>query len=735
MEIKSQTLFEKLQVKSMLEDGDDLPPGPRYSSWIRALLFVFAVTLCGLLFPQGVSDVTPAVVGNTWNDGDLISEFAFSVPKPHQVYEADLRAATDSVPSVFVIDTAAMKLAEQRVRAVAASLVQQSDTGLVAAKAKVPAELRSALAGLAPEQRSVAVRSAEAAVQALLRKIYERGFISLPKSRVGQRYIAVAYMPTLYRYVPADNVVDSSQFRFAADKELAQTLDPLRQQVAAAMISVASVPNLVYDKDQTELDIFAASESVPKTLGVVRAGETIIRKGEVIDTAIFNRLHAYGKARSTETKDGNSTTLKIIGNIGHALVVLLLFYLYLFFIRRKIYVDNYQLAGIISFIVIASAMSWGTMTVITPFPSEYLIFVPACSMLVAILYDSRTAFYCTVTMVLLMAGIRAHDYESALATLVGSTFAAYTVRDLKSRTQIFRSIGFIFLGYTLAIFATGLDLSTNWTMITERTTVAAVNAIASPLLTFGLLFVVERVLGLTTDLRLLEYDNLNHPLLVQLGDKAPGTYQHTLTVARLAEAAARAIDANPILIRVGAYFHDIGKMSKSEYFVENQMNIANKHDRLAPLKSATIIRNHVEDGIELAREYDLPQRIIDFIPMHHGTMLIRYFYVKALEKGAETGQEVSEAAFRYPGPKPNSKEAAVLMIADSVEAVSRTVDTNNRAELEKAIQGIINERLLDGQFDETDLTMADLAKIKESFVRNLIGFAHTRVKYKEIPRD
>ena len=221
--------------------------------------------------------------------------------------------------------------------------------------------------------------------------------------------------------------------------------------------------------------------------------------------------------------------------------------------------------------------------------------------------------------------------------------------------------------------------------------------------------------------------------MVQLSDRAPGTYQHTLTVARLAESAARAIGANPILAKVGTYFHDIGKMAKSEYFVENQINIGNKHDRLSPLKSAHIIKNHVEDGREIAKEYRLPKRIADFIPMHHGTMLIKYFYAKALEKAQKEGKTIDPDDFRYDGPKPNTKETAIVMLADSTEALSRVLGTNTREELDKAVDAIIKERLLDGQLDESELTMRELMMVKESFVKNLVGLSHQRIKYDKIP--
>jgi putative nucleotidyltransferase with HDIG domain len=262
---------------------------------------------------------------------------------------------------------------------------------------------------------------------------------------------------------------------------------------------------------------------------------------------------------------------------------------------------------------------------------------------------------------------------------------------------------------------------------------AAANAVASPLITFGVIMLFERAFNVATDLRLEEFNNLNHPLLRSLNEKAPGTYQHTLAVARLSEAAAQAIGANILLVRVGAFFHDIGKIEKSEYFVENQIDIGNKHDRLQPKKSAAIIRQHVQVGLGLAREYRLPERIWRFIPMHHGTILIKHFYALARAEAKESGGTVDEKDFRYPGPKPDTREAGIVMLADAAEALARLVDTTQRDQIANAIDGIILDRLTDGQLSNTNLTMRDLENIKEAFVKNLLGTSHSRIRYRGVP--
>jgi hypothetical protein len=250
----------------------------------------------------------------------------------------------------------------------------------------------------------------------------------------------------------------------------------------------------------------------------------------------------------------------------------------------------------------------------------------------------------------------------------------------------------------------------------------------------GSLPFVESAFGIVTGISLLELGDITHPLLQELVRRAPGTHNHSITVGSLAESAAEKIRANALLVRIGAYFHDIGKMLKPHYFVENQgAGAANRHANLAPAMSTLIIIGHVKDGVELARQHHLPERIIDLIEQHHGTTLVEYFYHEAARRndGNPDGSAVLESAFRYPGPKPRSKEAGILMIADAVESASRTLSEPTPARLEGLVREIIEKRLDDGQFDECGITLRELAEIRESLIKSLIGIYHARVKYPE----
>jgi putative nucleotidyltransferase with HDIG domain len=255
------------------------------------------------------------------------------------------------------------------------------------------------------------------------------------------------------------------------------------------------------------------------------------------------------------------------------------------------------------------------------------------------------------------------------------------------------------------------------------------NGLLTPIMTYGLLPLIESTFDITTDFSLLELSNLNHPLLKRLSVQAPGTYHHSIIVGNLAEAAAQAVNANSLLARVGSYYHDVGKMEKAEYFVENQISKENPHRKLVPRMSALILMNHVKRGLEIAEKYKLPSSIKEIIVQHQGTTLMSFFYQKALEKNGS--EKVSEEDYRYPGPKPQAKEAAIVMLADAVEAATRSLKEPTHSRLKGLIEDLVDGRFQEGELDESPLTLKDLGRIKESFLTILAGTFHARVEYPE----
>jgi putative nucleotidyltransferase with HDIG domain len=301
------------------------------------------------------------------------------------------------------------------------------------------------------------------------------------------------------------------------------------------------------------------------------------------------------------------------------------------------------------------------------------------------------------------------------------------VRGVQSRVKIAKAAIPIAIAYVISIlFLHFLEYTFNVTILKEMA-IGAVNALFSPILAMGLLIPLEQISGITTDLTLLELSDLNRPLLRKLALEAPGTYHHSIVVGNLAEAAAEAIGANPLLARAGAYYHDIGKIENKEYFIENQGNGDNIHDLISPETSASILRDHITKGLALAKKYRLPQIVSDFIPQHHGKNLMVFFYHKALKQSESDTIDLEK--FRYPGPNPQSREAAILMLADIVEAASRSLKNPELIDIKKAVDQSIEARLDEGGFDDCDLTLKDIKQIREAFIRVLSGTIHQRIEY------
>lgn len=360
--------------------------------------------------------------------------------------------------------------------------------------------------------------------------------------------------------------------------------------------------------------------------------------------------------------------------------------------------------------------------------------VPLGGVLLTVLFNTRLAFAGALILTILTGLMCAAPLPYFMYTFVGSVVGIFGLAGRQERTAFFRAGGLIALAnaYTLVAFAL-VDAST--ATLAADIVGGMVNGLMVAVLATGLLPLLEHPFGRTTVFTLLELSNLNEPILKHLTLAAPGTYHHSIMVGTLAESAAEAVGANALLCRVGAYYHDIGKTRHPTYFIENHADAANRHEKLAPSLSRAIVMSHVKEGIEIAREHGLPDVLVDMIPQHHGTRLVSFFYRRAKETANPEIQAVNEEDYRYPGPKPQTREAAILMLADAVQAATHTLTDPTPARIRGAVQKIINGIFVDGQLDECDLTLRDLHIIANSFVRILTGFFHQRIEYPGAPLD
>ena len=360
--------------------------------------------------------------------------------------------------------------------------------------------------------------------------------------------------------------------------------------------------------------------------------------------------------------------------------------------------------------------------------------IPLGGVLLTVLFNSRLAFAGSLSVTILTGLMLAAPLSYFMLTFVGSVVGIFAIAGRQERTAFFRAGGDIGLAnaYTLLAFAL-LDADT--ASLTADIVGGVVNGLVVAVLATGLLPLLEHPFGRTTVFTLLELSNLNAPILKHLVLAAPGTYHHSIMVGTLAESAAEAIGANALLCRVGAYYHDIGKTRHPGYFIENHADAGTRHERLAPSLSRAIVMSHIKEGIEIAREHGLPEILVDMIPQHHGTRLVSFFYQRAKEAADPDHQAVSEEDYRYPGPRPQTREAAILMLADTVEAATRVLSDPTPARIRGVVQKIINAIFVDAQLDECDLTLRDLHIIANSFVRILTGFFHQRIEYPGVRPD
>ncbi|HIE12800.1 MAG TPA: HDIG domain-containing protein [Desulfotomaculum sp.] len=519
--------------------------------------------------------------------------------------------------------------------------------------------------------------------------------------------------------------------RDVSDRINLLSLEPAEKALAQAINRHTLRPNKFYDAARTEMLQKEAAAAVEPVEITVRAGEKIIGEGEVVTAEHIAKLNAVGLYHA-RPPFGALT--------GVALVVLLLtaaLFYYIYQQRREVYLEPAYLYLIALVIVSVLLVAKIILAIDVRQGAEisshlgYAIPVATAGMLLAILLDSRIAAVAVVITAILTGMMTGNDLRFALAGFLTGITGVYSVSRLSRRGDLVRAGLYVSAAAAMASLAVGLMSEIPFRVLLPVSLgFGLVNGLLSSILTNGALPVLESLSGITSPVRLLELTDPGEPLLRRLLMEAPGTYHHSIIVGNLGEAAAEAIGADVLTVRTGAYYHDIGKLRRPYFFVENQMGQDNPHDKLAPTLSTLIVTNHVKDGAEIAREYKLPRKIIDIIEQHHGTSMVGFFYQKALEGNQKDA--VAEKDFRYPGPKPQTREAAIVMLADAVEAAVRSADQLMPGQVEGLVRRIIKDKLQDGQLEECALTFRDLGLIAGAFARVLSGIFHNRLEY---PRE
>ncbi|MEW8992841.1 HD family phosphohydrolase [Clostridium sp.] len=512
------------------------------------------------------------------------------------------------------------------------------------------------------------------------------------------------------------------------------------QDIVAAQGYITSVfNNLSYSKDvkdlamaigysQTKTTYFIDHEKTEETRRNVtknvtpvtyKKDQTIIAEGQPITESqieLLNDLGLLDNDKSTGIYMNIVLLLVVAGVLG-------LQWRYIQEKRRDIYEDNSKVI-LINLLTVLTVVLARVAILISP----YVIPFACISILLSVLIDSKTSVTIGILNVIFISFIVKFSIDLTLIAMLNAVIVPMVLKRVQQRNDILYSsllIGAINVVFTSTM---GYFLSTNVTSIINKAILTGVSAIVSGILAIGILPLLENIFDVITNIKLLELANPNHPLMRRLLLEAPGTYHHCVLVANLAEMAAESVGANPILARVAAYYHDVGKLERPYYFKENQIGIANPHDDMSPALSSAIILSHVEDGVKLAEKYNLPEVITDVVREHHGDSLAKYFYITMKNK-SENPEEVNEADYRYGGPPPRTKESTIIMLADGVEASVRSINKPNKKKIEDMVNNIIKGRIDENQFVNSDLTFKDLEKIRESFLKVLSGIYHERIEY------
>ena len=674
-----------------------------YNDITRIFLFLAALVFLVLILPKEGKFKYEFIKGKPWMHDDLIAPFDFAILKSPEEIKKEQFQLLDSQRPYFRYNK---NLVESQRKAMNSDFNNQWKSG------------NQEWEGTKEKNQSIALT--------LYDSIMSRGILeTVPE---------IASKPAEFPiYIIRDNVVEekkSSDFFTikSADEYIHGVVSKQHEIDKNLLITVlenAIFQNFTFDKETTEKEKDELMNRVSTTRGLIQSGERIIARGELVNGEKFQILQSL--KIEYESKLGSSFKFAgiLLGQIILLAVSLFSLFLFLYFFRVDIFGENKIIVLVLLLIISMVA----TATLVLKFTPVYVYLIPVClgPIIIAVFTDTRLALFSHLITIIIIGFLVPNSYEYVFLQLFAGIVTILSTVKLERRSQFFFTSLMIFLVYSIIYIG--------MTLIKEGS-LRDVNYFyfglfgGSALLTlfsYPIIFVFEKLFGMITNVTLLELSNTNNKLLRELALRAPGTFQHSMQMANLAEDAIHEIGGNPLLVRTGAMYHDIGKMEDPLYFVENQTTGLNPHDELTREESAEIIIEHIPRGVEKAKRHNLPEQIIDFIRTHHGTRRTEYFYT--LAKRENPDEEIDERIYTYPGPEPFSKETAVLMMADTVEAASRSLKNPDEASIDKLVEAVITKQMESHQFDNAEITLRDIRRIKQIFKKKLMNIYHLRIEY------
>ena len=668
------------------------------------LVFVVSILFITYIFPRQSSFKYIFSEGRPWQYGLLTAPFDFPIYKPADQLKTEQDSILEYYEPYFEVN-----------EDVEVNSLANFDADV---------NLNTRLSELSPEYKLYIRKS--------LNEIYKTGIMR------SDDYDRIKNSKTGALRLRKGNIAESRDIesfhtiRSAYEKVLNETPEGVYDSVLkSANINEYIRENIIYDASFSEKARLEFIQQVDISRGMVQQGQRIIDQGEIVDARTYNILSSLKQVSEERSGGANKNTWKLMGQFILILFMLASFYMYLLYFRPHEYRNRMHVIFMLLLIVLFVGLT--ALTVRLDLYNVYIIPFTIVTILIRTFIDSRTALFASLTTIILSALMVPLPFEFIVIQISATMVSIFMLKELSERSQLIRSSFFILFTYSLVylglvMYQEGNVTEANWVMLIYF----LINFILI-MFSYSLIYLVEKSFGFISGVTLVELSNINKPLLKELSEKTPGTFQHSLQVSNLAMAAAVKLGANASLIRTGALYHDIGKMVNPAFFTENQAPGMNPHAGLPFDESARIIINHVKDGVKIAQKNNIPQQIIDFIETHHGTSMPKYFYNSW--KNANPGKEANEDNFRYPGPNPFTKEGAIMMMADSVEAASRSLPLYNEETIRQLVDKIIDSQLSEGYFKSAPITFRDVQTVKDVFVDKLMTIYHTRIAYPELVKS
>ncbi len=690
----------------------------RHQAILTFALFLSCALLIVYFFPREGRFKYEFEEGKSWRHADLDAPFSFAIRKTETELDSAKKEMIASFAPIYVLDENVEVL---RVRKFRQRLNQEW-------KQSSKSQDGNGIMGLLRTERRDSINRAiheELGVN-ILKQIFSQGVVSLDVAHEGKE--VTDYLTLLENNIAKDVMLgDLFDLRSAADYAEQRIKDErtVDAEFLTNLVQNSLDYNIHFNSHKTQTLLGQELKRIPLQKGKIDIGESIIRRGELVSPERYRVLQSLKQAYERRTGGFKQYWFVVAGQLILVIVCLVTLAIFL----KILFPTVLRQPSKVLFILLLLLLMVLVAKVALKLEFLHIYLAPLCILpiIVRAFYDAKLAIFLHIVAVFIISFIVPNPFEFVFLQIFAGVLLMYGMSNLRRRSQFFNSAFVIFGSYAVTYF--GLNIvqegrieSVDWSYYGWF----GGNAMLS-LFAFPLIYVFEKVFGFLSEISLIELSDSNNPLLRELNQKAPGTFQHTLQVANLAEEAINRIGGDALLVRAGAMYHDIGKMRRPEYFIENQNTAENRHDELEYRESAKIIIGHVIEGIEIAHKRGLPDQIIDFIRSHHGTTRTEYFYRKAVEEQGEA--HVDKADFTYPGPRPFSRESAVLMMADSVEAASKSIKDPQATSLGALVDSIIDRQMEQGQFDNADITLKDITLIRELFKRRLMSIYHVRVEY------